>query len=366
MRGLAGKVRRRLSAAVGVIEDRHRRGVISRSSPARGRVAVFYGRAIPGRTDPAHGGLIKFQELASALPNERASFNVLYLGSSTFPRDGAHLVRLARARGAAFVWNQNGVAYPGWHGPGWESVNAPRARALHAADYVLYQSSFCRHSADRFYGPRDRAWEILHNPVDTARFVPAETRPERATLLLAGTQYQRYQVETALQTLARLPREWLLLVGGELTWNGDARASRRETQELLTELGLAERVELLGPYTQAAAPGLYQRASILLHTKYNDPCPTVVLEGMACGLPVVYSASGGVPELVGQDGGAGVAAPLDWEQDHPPDPDELAVAVEGLAGRLEDASAAARRCSLRFDLQAWVARHRELFAELAS
>jgi glycosyltransferase involved in cell wall biosynthesis len=366
MRALLGRIRRRLSEAVGVIEDRRRQELIARGAPARGRVAVFYGRDIPGPTDPAHGGLIKFQELASALPNDRASFNVLYLGSSTFPRDGADLVKLARARGAAFVWNQNGVAYPGWHGPGWEAVNAPRGQAFHESDYVLYQSAFCKLSADTFYGARDGAWEILHNPVDTARFVPAERRPERPTLLLAGTQYQRYRLETALQTLARLPREWRLLVSGELTWNGDARASRREAQDLLTELGLAERVELLGPHTQAAAPGLYQRAGILLHTKYNDPCPTVVLEAMACGLPVVYSASGGVPELVAQDAGMGIPAPLDWEQDHPPDPDELAAAVEGLAGRLEEASTAARRCSLRFDVEAWVARHRALFEELTS
>ena len=366
MRALVGTVRRRLSAAARTIGDGRRRLVISRGSPAQGRVAVFYGRDIPGPNDPAHGGLVKFQELANVLPNDRASFNVLYLGSSTFPEDGAELVELARARGAAFVWNQNGVAYPGWHGPGWESVNAPRARAFHAADHVLYQSSFCRLSADRFYGPRDRASEILHNPVDTTRFVPAEERPERPTLLLAGTQYQRYRVETALQTLARLPGEWRLFVGGELTWNGDVRSARRETQGLLAEFGLAERVELLGPYTQADAPGIYRRASILLHTKYNDPCPTVVLEAMACGLPVVYSASGGVPELVARDAGAGVAAPLDWERDHPPDPDELAAAVEAVAARLEEVSAAARRCSLRFDLQPWVARHRELFAELIS
>ena len=231
---------------------------------------------------------------------------------------------------------------------------------------MLYQSDFCRLSADRFYSPRDAAWEILHNPVDTTRFVPAAKRPERPTLLLAGTQYQRYRVETAMRALARLPQKWRLLIAGELAWNGDVRTARRETQALLAELGLAERVELLGPYTQAAAPGLYQRASILLHTKYNDPCPTVVLEAMACGLPVVYSASGGVPELVARDAGAGIAAPLDWERDHRPDPDELAAAVEGLADRLEEASAAAHRCSRRFDLQAWVARHSELFAELTS
>ena len=76
-----------------------------------------------------------------------------------------------------------------------------------------------------------------------------------------------------------------------------------------------------------------QSADILLHTKYNDPCPTVVLEAMACGLPVVYSASGGTPELVGDDAGIGVDAPLDWEHDHPPAPEALAEAVLVVAAR---------------------------------
>ncbi|HWH06801.1 MAG TPA: hypothetical protein VNT23_10265, partial [Gaiellaceae bacterium] len=31
----------------------------------------------------------------------------------------------------------------------------------------------------------------------------------------------------------------------------------------------------------------------LLHTKVNDPCPNVVLEALASGLPVVHPASGG-------------------------------------------------------------------------
>jgi len=338
---------------------RHRR--IARARPSTDGVAVFYGHDhIPGPDDLAHGGTVKFQHLQRLFPNEPSAFNVLYLGSSNRPADSSDLIRLARKRGAAVAWNQDGVAYPGWHGPGWERTNEPFAEGLHAADHVFFQSEFCRLSSDRLLGPRRGEAEVLPNPVDTELFTPAE-RPERPlTLLLGGNQYQRYRLATALETLRLLP-DARLLVTGRLSWDPNPRVVRRELPGLLA--GLEDRVELLGPYSQADAPALYRRADLLLHTKYNDPCPTVVLEAMACGLPVVYSASGGTPELVG-DAGIGVEAPLDWERDHPPGAEALAAAVLACAERLDALAPTARARALRFHVGPWLERHRVVFEAL--
>lgn len=309
-----------------------------------------------------HGGAIKFRELARFFPPERR-YSVLYLGSSTTPGNADRLIAAARRRGAAFAWNQDGVAYPGWHGPGWEETNAAKSRALHAADHVFFQSEFCRVSSDRFLGERQGRSEVLHNPVDTERFTPGPGRRDGLTLLLGGNQYQRYRFEVALETLALLPNA-RLLVSGALSWHPDRRRSEAEARELVERSSVADRVELVGTYTQAEAPELMRRADLLLHTKYNDPCPTIVLEAMASGLPVVYSASGGVPELVGEEAGLGVPAPLDWEQDHPPAPQALAAAVLRVTERLDDHREAARARALRFDLRPWVERHRRVFEEL--
>src|SRR5205085_4585553 len=129
----------------------------------------------------------KFLALDESLPNAPWDFNVLYLGSTAMPVDARMLVRLARRRRAPFVWNQDGACYPGWFGPGCERLNRPRARLCHAADPVVYQSAFCKLSADRFYGERSGRGEVLHNPVYTERFRPASDPRERPlTLLLAG------------------------------------------------------------------------------------------------------------------------------------------------------------------------------------
>jgi glycosyltransferase involved in cell wall biosynthesis len=221
-------------------------------------------------------------------------------------------------------------------------------------------------SSDRFLGEPGGRWEILHNPVDTELFAPGDGPAGPLTILLGGNQYQRYRFETALHAfeLVRRERDSRLIVAGRLSWPGEAE---REAAELLRRSDAAADVELTGSFSQLAAPGLYRRADVLLHTKYNDPCPTVVLEAMASGLPVVFSASGGTPELVGPDAGIGIPAPLDWDRDHPPAPEALAQAVLQASERRHELGAAARQRAVdHFDLQPWIERHRELFAELAS
>jgi glycosyltransferase involved in cell wall biosynthesis len=332
---------------------------LRRAPMPTGGVHVYYG-GVPRGHDVVSGGAVKLSRLAETFPNEPERWNVLYLGSSALPVDARTLVRIAEARGARFVLNQDGVLYPGLGMRGWERANDRAARLLHASDYVFFQSAFSKESSERFLGERSDRWEILYNAVDTSVFVPAPERREGAlTMLLGGSQYQRYRVEAALRTLALLP-DARLIVTGALSFAGDA-------ERLIRELGIGERVDLTGPYAQEDAPALMQRAHVLLHTKYNDPCPGVVVEAMACGLPVVYSRSGGVPELVGDDAGVGVPAPADFERDHPPAPQELADAVRSVASRLDEYAAAARaRAVERFDIRPWIERHRQVFAELVS
>ncbi len=137
-------------------------------------------------------------------------------------------------------------------------------------------------------------------------------------------------------------------------------------EPLLDELGLRECVHLVGGYDQRDAPAVFRRAHLLLHTKVQDPCPTLVVEAMACGLPVVHPASGGTTELVGDVGGIGVPHPMSWEHDEPPAPEALADAVVRVLDDLPRYSAAAReRAVERFSLEPWLDRHAEIFERLA-
>ena len=331
--------------------------MLARRPPHDSGVRVFYGHdLVPAAGDPVAGGSAKVQRLAERFPNRPTDFTLLYLGSTWFPRDVRALLALARLRSTPVVLNQDGVAYPGWAGRDTRKLNRRNRRVLQAADHVLYQSEFSKRSADAFVAEPRGSWEILHNAVDVRHFTPAETTPaEGPVLLLAGDQTQAYRLELGLRTLAHVPGARLIVTGRLVS----------DPAPLLDELGLKDRVELVGRYTQREAPEVFRRAHVLLHTKVLDPCPSVVIEAMACGLPVVYPKSGGTVELVGDDAGIGVPHPETWERDEPPEPEALADAVTRvLEERGRYAEAARRRAVERFSLEPWLDRHSELFEEL--
>ena len=338
---------------------------------AEGPPRVFYGyERIPAADAHAFGGIVKLQDLQRVFPNRLERPNIVYLISSALPHFAVRMARMAKKTGAKLVLNQNGVAYPGWFGKGWEACNRPMRELHRLADHVLYQSDFCRMSADRFVGTYCPNSDILYNPVDTSVFTPASRPAPRdgITMLLAGSHGSFYRPQTAIRTL-RLVSDGIpevkLVIAGRFCWHRDSRKADEEVRDCAVAEGVAEKVHYVGPYTQVEAIELLRRADILLHTKYNDPCPRLVVEAMACGLPVLYSATGGVAELVGEKAGFGVPGPLDWEQDHPPSPEELAAGALRIIDDLETYRTEARRRAIaHFDVQPWLARHERIFTEL--
>ncbi|MGD9781181.1 MAG: glycosyltransferase family 4 protein [Kiritimatiellia bacterium] len=365
MIGWAHKVVRRLAA-----EAREFRRWEALRRPAD--VRAYYGwDRLPDRNGPISGGIVKCLDLAERFPNSPDKANLLYLVSSALPDRRGLLARAARRAGGRVVLNQNGVAYPAWAGADWQAMNAPNARVHARADFVVYQSEFCRRCAERFLGARKGPGEVLYNPVDTTKFRPPEVPIpfDPVRLLLAGSHHQYYRVQTAVDVLAQVRDsgiEAVLEIAGRYRWETDERSAENSIRNYVEKQGLTAAVTFSGPYTQEQAWSLFQRAHILIHTKYNDPCPRLVVEAMASGLPVVYSASGGVPELVGMDAGIGVFAPMDWESIHPPSPRGMADAVQIIVASYKAYSKAARRkAETKHDVQAWIDRHQQIFESLA-
>jgi glycosyltransferase involved in cell wall biosynthesis len=323
-----------------------------------------------GRDELAFGGAVKMTYLAERVPHS-VRCRAMYMVSSVLHPHAQVLVGAARAAGIPVVLNQNGVYYRAWFGEGWEQRNEPLARLHTAADRVIYQSEFCRRGAERFLGRRGDHGHVIYNPVDLHRFTPVARSDPRAPVLfaVAAGLDRPYRMEVAVRTLSlvtrSLPEASLLIPGYDPRRARDAEMMKR-VMSWARAGGVADRVTFAPPYTREQAPGLFQKAHVLLHPVYNDPCPNVVVEALACGLPVAFSASGGVPEQVGQSAGIGVPAPEDWDCLHPPDPGALADAVLTL---VEDhdtfAEAARQRAVDAFGVDRFVELHSAVFDEVS-
>lgn len=316
------------------------------------------------RNEFAHGGAVKLTYLAENFPHRFPAAGLLYAVSSVAHPLQREILEAAKSRGLKIIVNQNGVAFPAWAGDNYEDANRSLKQLISFADFIVYQSRFCRDSAGRYISPPDVSSKIIYNPVDTRLFSPdaGSAKPQAVTLLLGGNQYEKYRLELALQTLQTLHQDIpnaKLIVTGNLWLPPDEAESW--TKQALRDMNLTEHVTFTGTYAQTEAPKLYSQAHLLLHTKYADPSPGLILEAMALGMPVVHLDNGGVPELVG-DAGIGVQVQHDWNRINLPSPRAMADAVLQAYARREEFSQRARQRAVDlFSLEKFAARHKEIF-----
>lgn len=145
--------------------------------------------------------------------------------------------------------------------------------------------------------------------VDTELFGPngpVTPRGDRPRLVTAGDG-----VEEVIAALAAVPAPELLVVGGD-----------ERLAELAEQVGVADRVRLLGPVDRVDLPAVYRSADAVVCAPRSDPHGSVALEAMACGRAVVATAVGGLRDAV-VDRVTGVHVP-------PGDPIRLAQALRGL------------------------------------
>ena len=315
-----------------------------------------------------HGGKVKIRHLQKIFTENVNNYNLIYLVSSACPPMAEEWVRWAKSRGVKIIWNQDGVAYPAWAKYHWKKVNEQFNRMLNLADYVIYQSEFCRKSADLFLGSVKVPWEIIHNCVDLNIFSPQPQIPSLYPwlLLAAGTHQQPERVWIILECLKILKergKNVRLILAGKMDWPSGEQQLRKYIQVL----GLGDLINRITFFSQVQAPEIYRKAHLCIHPKYKDPCPTVVIEAMACGLPIIGSNSGGLPELVGEQGGILLDVPDSWEKMYYPNPNDMADAVERLFTDLFEWRKRARlQAEAHFGLSKWIARHQAIFKKVLS
>lgn len=175
--------------------------------------------------------------------------------------------------------------------------------------------------------------------VDTAHFTASGPRRlergERTLLLHLGGLAPRTGVDDAIRMLPWLPDAELVVPGGPAADSLDQELEVLRLRQVARELGVQERVILVGSIARPEVPALIRSADVVVSLPRFEPSGRVALEAMACGVPVVGSRVAGHVDAV-QDGVTGILVP-------PQRPDVAAAAVGRLLENPEALRAMGRR-----------------------
>jgi UDP-glucose:(heptosyl)LPS alpha-1,3-glucosyltransferase len=231
---------------------------------------------------------------------------------------------------------------------------------------IIVNSEMVRKHFQQHYQIDPTELRVVYSAIDPSRFA-APDRPrlrlewrerwgikaQETVALFAAMNYRLKGLEPLLHAVRRLPVDipFCLLVAGSPRIQRYERLARR--------LGIAHRVNFLGPRRDMLH--CYFAADFLVHPTFYDPCSLVVLEALACGLPVITSRFNGVSELL--------TRPQDsYVIDDPHDHARLAACMEELLdpARRNTCAQAARRSATRWT---WEHHYRQLvqvFTEAAA
>lgn len=204
----------------------------------------------------------------------------------------------------------------------------------------------------------------LYNGIDLDSFAYVEDGREPVHVLGVGRLIEKKGFDVLVRAVAQLRDRG---IAARATLIGDGEELER-LSALAGELGLRERVAFLGARTQEEVRAFLRRATVMCLPCQvgldgnRDALPTVLLEALASGLPVVSTPVTGIPEIV-DHGRAGLLVP---ESDPRATAQALADLLTNASHRLALARTGRARAEELFDahaaartLQSWFAEARE-------
>lgn len=213
--------------------------------------------------------------------------------------DGVHRRWLLQRARILPVWRQKLLFSDRYHryvmNAEKEMYSAPELKA------VICNSEMIKQEIIEDFGVPESKIAVIYNAIDSQRFIPGNEqirlqirnqlgiRPDASCLIYVGSGFERKGLESAIRAVSKTSR-YLFVIGKD--------KAEKHYKNLANQLGCHDRIHFLGvqnnvlPYYQAAD-------GLILPTLY-DPFPNVILEAMACGLPIITSNSCGGSEFIEQ------------------------------------------------------------------
>ena len=175
-------------------------------------------------------------------------------------------------------------------------------------------------------GGNTRRISVVPCGVDLGTFRPdgpAEPRSSgRHRIVVISRLVERKGIGDVILALTRLPDTELIIAGGPPHEELERDPEARRLMALAAEVGVRERVDFRGGLARPDVPPLMRSADVIVSVPWYEPFGIVPVEAMACGVPVVGSAVGGLIDTI-VDGRTGFHVP-------PRDPERLATTLRTL------------------------------------
>jgi glycosyltransferase involved in cell wall biosynthesis len=228
----------------------------------------------------------------------------------------------------------------------WYSFTRMQAKVARRLDRIVCVSESARADVSRDFGvPTDKA-TVVHNGVDAELFrpLPEIERIEGRIMTTASADVPLKGLFHLVEALAkvRTERDAHLVVVGSAKPNGRVAST-------IERYGLEDAVRFERDVDWVRLVELYAQAQVAVVPSLYEGFSLPAVEAMSCGVPLVATTGGALPEVVGHNAGAGLLVP-------PGDAGALAGAIDQLLGdaalRRKFGAAGRRRALDRFTWRA--------------
>ena len=198
------------------------------------------------------------------------------------------------------------------------------SKAVRHASFVVADTLEAKQLLETLKGGRNGVYLIRDGvPLKHLPFRISQDVQESLPIILAVGSLQDKKGFDILVRACAMLRGWGILYRCEIVGDGPEKGNLKA---LIAQYDLREHVRLLGSLPFSELLGVYSRATVLVvpsrtpEKSTRDGLPTVLIEAMAQGIPVVATDFGGIPDLV-RDGETGLLV-------SPGDVTELALAIK--------------------------------------
>jgi glycosyltransferase involved in cell wall biosynthesis len=235
--------------------------------------------------------------------NQSLSFGMLKLQSQGFPLVSTIHHPITRdleiALGAAEGWWQK-VLTRRWH-----SFLDMQRFVVKRLDHLQTVSNKSLVDIESAFGIDDSKITLVTNGIDTEEFYPQPEVAKIAGRIMATASADaplkglRYLLEAIAQLAVKHPEVSLLLVGKPQPGG--------ETEKLIARLGVGERITFVHGITTQQMVDYYAQAEVAVVPSVYEGFGLPAGEAMSCGVPLVSTDGGALPEVVGD---AGIIVPV--------------------------------------------------------